>query len=82
MLLGQEKEFCLDQIPLFPSCKSKNINRDKKCFQKRIEQHIKRAFNYPEFALKNKIRGEVQVYGTILKSGYFEVNRLDAPIFH
>lgn len=79
MVLGQEKNFCLDQIPLFPSCKSKNRTHDEKCFQKRIEKHIKRTFKYPDFALKNNIKGEVQVYGTILKSGYFKVEALNGP---
>jgi len=79
ILFGQEKEFCLDRIPLFVSCKARDRAHNERCFQKKIEKHIKRTFVYPEFALKNKIKGEVKVYGTILKSGYFKVNSLSGP---
>ncbi len=59
----------VEQIPLFKSCKKKESNTQRDCFQEEIKKHIKKHLKYPKEAKKNKIEARVHVIFEIDNQG-------------
>ncbi|MBT2163593.1 energy transducer TonB [Zobellia laminariae] len=61
----------IENVPVFPGCESMVTNADKKaCFQKMIQEHVKKEFTYPAGALELHIQGKVFVYFVIDQKGF------------
>lgn len=57
------------KIPLFPGYSGKNTIEDQKCFQQKMQAHIKSHFNYPEAAMRQGIQGTVLIQFNIDEKG-------------
>ncbi len=57
----------VDQVPIFPGCE--NEKDTKACFQKSIQRHISKNFNYPKEAQEKGIQGRVAIIFTMNTSG-------------
>jgi TonB family protein len=57
----------VDNVPIFPGCED-NINA-KACFNKMMQSHISKNFNYPKEAIEKGIEGQVNVMFTISEEG-------------
>jgi len=58
-----------EEDPIFPSCEDVNPKERKNCFSQKISEHIKKNFNYPKEAKKNRITGKVIASLIINKEG-------------
>lgn len=57
----------VDEVPVFPGCENE---ADKKaCFQEKIQDHIRKHFNYPQEALDLGIEGKVSVVFQVTEDG-------------
>ena len=63
--------------PVFPGCEKKKNKR--KCFQKKMLNHISKNFQYPEIAQKIGIEGRVYVQFVIDKDGSITGIRTRGP---
>lgn len=59
----------IETVPIFPGCKGKNNQELKKCFEEKIQLHIRKNLKYPEVALDMGIEGKVFVIFIIDKEG-------------
>lgn len=57
----------IEDVPVFPGCESAQDKRA--CFNKKIQEHIRKNFRYPEIAQEMGIQGRVNVMFTIQKDG-------------
>lgn len=69
----------INQIPLFPSCQREGDRKDRECFQKRMREHIKSNFRYPESAFRQGIQGTVLIKFTIDETGTIKNIATDSP---
>jgi periplasmic protein TonB len=69
----------VEKIPIFPGCEGLSKSEAKKCFQSKIQEHIKKNFKYPETALNLGIHGKVFVLFVIDSNGYVSNIRLRGP---
>lgn len=70
----------IENVPVFPGCESTKTNEEKKaCFQKMIQQHVKKEFRYPATALELNIQGKVYVQFMIGSKGYITNIRTRGP---
>ena len=53
----------IDEPPIFPGCD--NASDKRACFQEKIQQHIRKHFNYPKEAQDLGIQGRVSIVFTI-----------------
>ncbi|MBU2947969.1 energy transducer TonB [Zobellia uliginosa] len=61
----------IENVPVFPGCENMKTNDEKKaCFQQKIQEHVKKEFQYPATALELNIQGKVFVYFVIDQKGY------------
>ena len=67
------------EVPLFPSCQRQSDTLDKECFQKNMEAHISKNFNYPEEAFLKGISGRVDVMMMIGKDGKVKDIKTQGP---
>ena len=58
-----------EEDPIFPGCEDVNPKERKNCFSQKISEHIKKNFNYPKEAKKNRITGKVIASLIINKEG-------------
>ena len=58
-----------EEDPIFPGCEDVNPKERKNCFSQKISEHIKKNFNYPKEAKKNRITGKVIASLIINKAG-------------
>ncbi len=56
-----------DKGPIFPGCEDAENGRD--CFQKSIQEHIRKHFNYPKAAQEQGIQGRVNTMFTMDEEG-------------
>ena len=63
--------------PVFPGCEKKKNKR--KCFQKKMLNHISKNFQYPEIAQKMGIQGRVYVKFIIDEDGSVTLIRTRGP---
>ncbi|NAS12734.1 energy transducer TonB [Poritiphilus flavus] len=66
--VGEEEEeiivpfAVIENVPVFPGCESAMNNAERKaCFQRMIQEHIRKEFKYPPVALELGITGKVFV---------------------
>jgi len=70
----------IENAPVFPGCESCKTERERKeCFNKKIQEHIKANFNYPQTALEMKISGRVFVQFEIDTKGQVTSIRQRGP---
>lgn len=59
--------FYVDEVPVFPGCE--NAADKRACFNEKIQEHIRKHFNYPAEAQEKGIQGKVSVMFTIDEVG-------------
>lgn len=60
----------IEQVPIFPGCENIKTNEGRKaCFQKKMLEHIKKNFKYPEIAIEMQTQGRVHVLFAINSKG-------------
>lgn len=60
----------IENAPVFPGCESCKTEQERKeCFNKKIQEHIKKNFTYPDAALEMQISGRVFVQFEINSKG-------------
>jgi protein TonB len=69
----------VENIPVFPGCEGLSNDDSKKCFQTKIQEHIKKNFKYPETALNLGIHGKVFVLFVINNEGVSSNIRTRGP---
>jgi protein TonB len=70
----------IENVPIFPGCENaKNNDQRKACFQKMIQEHVRRQFTYPPAALELGITGRVFVQFYINTKGEVESIRTRGP---
>ncbi|MBU3822874.1 energy transducer TonB [Flavobacteriaceae bacterium XHP0103] len=59
----------IEDVPVFPGCEGMS-NADKKvCFERKVQEHVKKTFQYPQLAIDMNMYGRVGVMFTIDKDG-------------
>ncbi|MBO0322766.1 energy transducer TonB [Muricauda sp. CAU 1633] len=69
----------VEEIPVFPGCKNLTQEEAKRCFQLKMQEHIKNHFSYPVEAQVNGISGKVYIIFIITKTGEIEKIRTRGP---
>lgn len=70
----------IENVPVFPGCESMKTNNQKKaCFQKMVQQHVRKEFMYPATPLELGIQGKVYVQFVIDVKGYITSIRTRGP---
>ena len=69
----------VEDVPIFPGCEELEMKERLACFQKKMNEHIVKNFNYPQQAQKQKIEGRVSVLFIINSKGYIEGITTKAP---
>ncbi|WP_350292848.1 energy transducer TonB [uncultured Croceitalea sp.] len=69
----------IQEIPRFPGCFNLNEEQAKICFQKKMQEHIKYHFKYPNEAQQKRISGKVSIVFTISKNGKITNIRTKGP---
>lgn len=70
----------IENVPIFPGCESASNNDERKaCFQKMIQEHVRRQFTYPPAALELGITGRVFVQFHIDSKGHVGGIRTRGP---
>ncbi|MFG6687521.1 energy transducer TonB [Mariniflexile sp. HNIBRBA6329] len=59
----------IEDVPVFPGCEGLSKSKTKECFQKKIQEHVIKNFNYPETAMELGIQGRVSVVFIIDSKG-------------
>lgn len=59
----------IENVPVFPGCEKGTKEQKMDCFQRSIQAHIKKHFQYPETALELGMHGKVFVLFVIDKNG-------------
>ena len=59
----------IEDVPVFPGCEGLSKSKTKDCFQQKIQDHVKRNFNYPQTALDMGMQGRVSVVFVIDSKG-------------
>lgn len=65
--------------PKFPNCVSEVNLTNTECFNKGIQNHVKRFFSYPEFAMEHNIQGKVYLSYDINEEGNIEITNVRGP---
>lgn len=60
----------IEDVPVYPGCEGLNKEQTKNCFQAKIQEHVKKNFNYPETALQLGIQGRVSVIFVVDSKGF------------
>jgi len=70
----------IENVPVYPGCEDQVTNSEKKaCFQKKMQEHIKKHFRYPATAIELGIQGRVHVQFKINSEGYITGIRMRGP---
>ena len=69
----------IENVPVFPGCEGKSKKEMKDCFQKKMQEHVVKNFEYPEAALELGIQGRVSVLFVIDSKGYITGIRSRGP---
>ncbi|MAU26343.1 MAG: energy transducer TonB [Muricauda sp.] len=78
MYEGKDIPFAsIDEAPIFPGCE--NAADKKECFRDKIQNHIRKHFNYPQEAQAKGIEGRVNIIFTIAKDGQITNIRKRGP---
>ncbi len=69
----------IEDIPVFPGCEEGTKAEKRACFQQKIQEHVKKNFNYPPFAVEMGIQGKVYVQFIIDTDGRIANIRTRGP---
>lgn len=69
----------VEKIPIFPGCEGLSKSESRKCFQSKIQAHIKKNFKYPDLAVDLGINGKVFVLFVIDAKGVSSNIRTRGP---
>ena len=69
----------IEDVPIFPGCEGKSKKESKACFQEKMQQHVKKHFNYPQTALDLQLQGRVSVIVVNDAKGYTTSIRSRGP---
>ncbi len=70
----------IENVPIFPGCENAASNDERKaCFQRMVQEHVRRQFTYPPAALELGITGRVFVQFYINTKGQVESIRTRGP---
>ncbi|MFN3908821.1 MAG: energy transducer TonB [Flavobacterium sp.] len=69
----------IEDVPLFPGCEKEPKDKQRECFQKKIQQFILKEQRYPEAAIDANIQGKVFVNFIIEKDGSISVAGMRGP---
>ncbi len=79
-VIDEEIPFAIiEDKPIFPGCEKVKKSELAKCFQDKINKHIRKNFRYPEIAKEMGIQGRVFVQFVIDKKGHVEVKAVRSP---
>ena len=67
----------VDQVPVFPGCEDAQDQRS--CFVEKMNEHIRKNFNYPKIAQEKGVQGRVSTIFTIDTEGFISNVRLRGP---
>lgn len=59
----------IENVPVFPGCENGTKQEKMDCFQRAMQDHVKKHFKYPETALELGMHGKVFVLFVIDKNG-------------
>lgn len=59
----------IEQVPIFPGCEGLTKPETKACFERKVQEHVIKNFNYPQTALDMGIQGRVSVVFIIDNNG-------------
>ena len=60
----------IEDVPIYPGCEGLSKQEAKDCFQRKVQEHVIKNFQYPETALQMGIQGRVSVIFAIDSKGY------------
>ena len=69
----------IEDVPVFPGCEGLTKSETKNCFQEKMQEHVRKNFNYPQTALDMRIQGRVSVIFIIDSKGYIAGIRSRGP---
>jgi TonB family protein len=67
----------IEEVPIFPGCE--NVADKKACFTEKIQNHIRKNFNYPKEAQELGVQGRVSLVFTISTDGSIKNIRKRGP---
>ena len=67
----------VDEVPVFPGCE--NAADKRACFQEKIQEHIRKHFNYPLEAQEKGIQGRVSIMFSIGSDGDIKNIKMRGP---
>ncbi|MEO9892140.1 energy transducer TonB [Aurantibacter sp.] len=60
----------IENVPIYPGCNHLTSNAERrKCFQEKIQEHVRKEFKYPSVAMDLNIQGRVYVHFVIDSKG-------------
>ncbi|WP_340202078.1 TonB family protein [Ascidiimonas sp. W6] len=83
--VGEEEEeisvpfSVIEIVPIFPGCEGGDNKQLRDCFQRKMQQHVKENFRYPDIALELGITGRVFVMFEINSKGHVTNIRTRGP---
>lgn len=69
----------IENVPVFPGCENGTKAEKIACFEKSIQEHVKKNFVYPETAMELGMEGKVYVLFAIDKNGHVSSIRSRGP---
>lgn len=69
----------IEDVPVFPGCEGQPKSQLRKCFQDKMNNHIRKNFRYPEIAQEMGVQGRVSVMFVIQKDGSIGGVRMRGP---
>ena len=70
----------IENVPIYPGCEAMKTNDERKvCFQKKVQEHVRKEFRYPVTALELDIQGKVYVQFAIDGKGVITDIRTRGP---
>ena len=70
----------IENVPIFPGCEDAKNNEERKaCFQRMVQEHVRRQFTYPPAALELGITGRVFVQFYINSKGEIDAIKTRGP---
>lgn len=81
-LLENKKKYTggvIEKVPRYPGCENLSETEARRCFQMKMQEHIKYHFRYPKEAISQKLSGKVSIIFIISKTGEIENIRTRGP---
>lgn len=69
----------IEDVPVFPGCEGLSKSESKDCFQRKVQEHVVKNFNYPQAALDLGIQGRVSVIFSVDSKGFITGIRSRGP---